>query len=554
MKKILLIAVCFFGLQTISESQTKNYWIVFKDKNYNSFTINEPQKFLSQRSIERRINQNIKITSHDLPLSDLYLNVLISNEINILKKSKWFNAVLVECDENKLQLIQSFNFVKSVKQINNDNLPLKQNKFELEEIFSPVSIHETTSNRTPIFNYGLSLNQANQIGADCMHANGYTGQGVVVAVLDAGFFNVNILPAFDSLRMNNQLLGCRDFVTGDTLVYEDNQHGMMVLSTMVGNIPGRIVGTAPKAKYWLLRTEEAATETIQEEINWLVGAEFADSVGADIINSSLGYSYFDNPADNHTYADMDGNTTIITNAADWAASKGIFVCSSAGNSAGPPWYKITAPADADSILTVGAVDSAGFATGFSSRGPTFDGRIKPNVAAKGYQSVIAAPWGDIQQGNGTSFSSPITAGAVACLRQANPTKTNMELLYAIQQSANQASSPDTLIGYGIPNFCIANSLLTSITENILTENLFDSYPNPFSSNLNISYYAFNSEKIKISFYDITGRLVLEQQFLPTPNALNTIELKGFEKINSGIYFITMSNSTSLITTKKIIKN
>lgn len=186
-----------------------------------------------------------------------------------------------------------------------------------------------------------------------MHNQGYAGQGMVIAVLDAGFYKADSLPAFDSLRTNNQILGCRDFVTGDTLVYEDYPHGMNVLSCMGGNIPGSLVGTAPKAKYWLLRTEDAWVETLQEEINWAVGEEFADSVGADVINSSLGYSNFDNPADSHTYADMDGNTTIISNAADFAVSKGIFVTTSAGNAGGPPWYKITAPADADSVLTVG---------------------------------------------------------------------------------------------------------------------------------------------------------------------------------------------------------
>ncbi len=552
MKKSILILFCIINLQSIIIAQNKIYWVELKDKNSNSFSVENPSEFLSERAIERREKHSIKITQQDLPVSISYINSVKNIGVVVKSKSKWFNAILIECDESKISSIQNLAFVKSIKEIKNTS-SISVDKFEIENNFSSNFSETNYFDRTNVYNYGLSFNQANQIGVDCMHNNGYNGQGVVIAVLDAGFFNVNLLSAFDSLRMNNQLLGCRDFVTGDTLVYEDNQHGMMVLSTMVGNIPGRIVGTAPKAKYWLLRTEDAATETLQEEINWVVGAEFADSVGADVINSSLGYSYFDNPADDHTYADMNGNTTIITKAADWAASKGIFVCSSAGNSAGWPWYKITAPADADSILTVGAVDSTGFVTGFSSRGPTFDGRIKPNVAAKGYQSVIAAPWGDIQQGNGTSFSSPITAGAVACLVQANPTKTNMELLYAIQQSANQATTPDTLIGYGIPNFCIANNILTSISENSANNFNVKVFPNPFSNEFTLDYYSQKNEKIKLELYDICGRKILEQDFVAHENNKNLFSLKSMEALNSGIYFVKTTNSTGQSLNIKIIK-
>lgn len=552
MKKSILILFCLIIFQSLIKAQNKIYWVELKDKNSNSFSIEKPSEFLSERAIERREKHSIKITKQDLPVSISYINSIKNIGVVVKSKSKWFNAILIECDESKISSIQNLAFVKSIKEIKSTS-SISVDKFEIENNFSSDFPETNYFDRTNVYNYGLSFNQANQIGVDCMHNSGYNGQGVVIAVLDAGFFNVNLLPAFDSLRMNNQLLGCRDFVTGDTLVYEDNQHGMMVLSTMVGNIPGRIVGTAPKAKYWLLRTEDAATETLQEEINWLVGAEFADSVGADVINSSLGYSYFDNSADDHTYADMNGNTTIITKAADWAASKGIFVCSSAGNSAGPPWHKITAPADADSILTVGAVDSAGFVTGFSSRGPTFDGRIKPNVAAKGYQSVIAAPWGDIQQGNGTSFSSPITSGAVACLVQANPTKTNMELLYAIQQSANQATMPDTLIGYGIPNFCIANNILTSISENSTSNFNVNVFPNPFSNELTLDYYSQKNEKIKVELFDVSGRKILEQQFVAHESSKVLFSLKSMEVLNSGIYFIKTTNSTSQSLNIKIIK-
>jgi len=385
-----------------------------------------------------------------------------------------------------------------------------------------------------------------------MHTQGYVGQGMVIAVLDAGFYKADSLPAFDSLRINNQILGCRDFVTGDTLVYEDYPHGMNVLSCMGGNIHGSLVGTAPKAKYWLLRTEDAWSETLQEEINWAVGAEFADSVGADVINSSLGYSNFDNPADSHTYADMDGNTTIISNAADFAVSKGIFVTTSAGNAGGPPWYKITAPADADSVLTVGAVDSVGVLAGFSSRGPTFDGRIKPNVVARGYQAAFASASGGITQGNGTSFSSPITAGAVACLWQAHPTKTNMEILSAIEQSASQSSNPDSLVGYGIPNFCTASAILTGIEENNNSINVFTLYPNPFINLITITCNNSQKQLVRVSLIDISGREVFVENKLLESNT-NTFTIKPETQLAKGLYILKIvSNSQS--SSIKVIKD
>lgn len=549
----LLFLLVVNGLTAFS--QQKKYLVYFTDKKYNNYSVDKPQKFLSLRAIERRTKQHVLITEQDLPVSDLYVTLIKSAGVQVISKSKWMNAILIaSSDDNQISEIRNYLFVKKIKEISSGASASGINKFETELLEPYLNEAFNPFERSDVYNYGLSRNQAEQINVICMHNNGYNGNGLIIAVLDAGFFNVNILPAFDSLRSHNQILGCRDFVTGDTMVYEDNQHGMMVLSSMGGNLPGRLVGTAPNAKYWLIRTEDAATESLQEEINWLVGAEFADSVGADIINSSLGYSTFDNSAENHTYADMDGNTTIVTKAADWAASKGIFVCSSAGNAAGYPWFKITAPADADSILTVGAVDSAGFVTGFSSRGPTFDGRIKPNVAAKGYQSVVAAPWGDILQGNGTSFSSPITAGAVACLWQANPSKTNMELVYAIQQSANQASAPDTLIGYGIPDFCLANTLLTDITQYERSSNVLAIYPNPFSSDFSIEYTPLQSEAARIEVIDISGRIIFSETNYFKSNDKNKITSSALNNSDAGMYFVKIINSKNEIISKKIIKN
>ena len=388
---------------------------------------------------------------------------------------------------------------------------------------------------------------------DCLHNLGFHGEGITVGFLDAGYYFVDTLPAFDSLFANNQILGTYDFVAHNTSVYEDFPHGMATLSCVAGNMPGQLIGTAPKAKFWLLRTEDAGSETLQEETNWLIGAEFADSVGVDVINSSLGYTTFDGGIGNHTYADMDGNTTIVTKAADWAASKGIFVNSSAGNSGGAPWYKITAPADADSILTVGAVDSLGDIVSFSSRGPSFDGRIKPNTAARGYAAVVSSPFGYVEWQSGTSFSSPITAGAVACLWQAHPTATNMQMLMAIEQSASQYFFPDSMMGYGIPNFCIAHIILTDILSvgNLQAQNQWLSvFPNPSTDDFTVCFYSEKKQTIKISLHDISGREIINES--KAVNQKNNIFPLPNNDLSDGMYILSITTPEQTYF-KKLVK-
>ncbi len=555
MKKNLSLFLFLFLFQ-FSFSQTKtNYWIIFKDKNGSPYSLTKPSEYLSPKAIERRAKQNIPVSLSDLPVNPNYVDALKSIGVSIINQSKWFNAILISTvDANKIAAINALPFVKGVRSISISQQSKLNTKFETESnsevIQNEKSVASTSSTS---LDYGLSFKQANQIGVDCLHDLGFQGQGMTIAVLDAGFLNANVLPAFDSLHIHNQILGCRDFVVGDTLVYEDYPHGMNVLSCMGGNLPGRIVGTSPKAKFWLLRTEDAWTESLQEEINWLVGAEFADSVGADLITSSLGYNIFDNPADSHTYADMDGNTTIVTKAADWAVSKGLFVVIAAGNAGGPSWYKITAPGDADSVLTIGAIDSLGYVAGFSSRGPTYDGRIKPNTVARGVAAIVASTSGDVAAENGTSFSTPITAGAVACLWQANPTRTNMEILYAIEQSASQYLLPDTIKGYGIPNFCTANQLLAGIDENKFNNENLKVYPNPFTSTFEISFYSDKKQIVEIELYDISGRKLISQMKQLNANINNHFSITEMEGLSNGIYIVQL-RTTDRSYFKKIIKN
>lgn len=554
-KNISFLALSFFIHLSFAQTKT-NYFVIFKDKKNSPFEISNPSAFLSEKAVARRTKQHIEIKESDLPVNANYIRAVENFGCKIISQSKWYNAIsITNLDANKISEIKKLSFVKEIQTIIIPTSSSVPSKFMIENTSLNKPIEKKKSVKVFGLNYGLSFNQANQINIDCMHAMGYQGQGMTIAMLDAGFYKVDSLPAFDSVRMSGRILGCRDFASGifgDTTVYEDYPHGMNTLSCIVGNLPGRIIGTAPQAKVWLLRTEDAATETMQEEINWLVGAEFADSVGADVINSSLGYNLFDGGIGNHTYADMDGNTTIITKAADWAASVGIFVCSSAGNSAGPPWYKITAPADADSILTVGAVDSTGAVAGFSSRGYTFDGRIKPNVAARGVQAIVAFQLGDVISASGTSFSSPITAGAVACLWQANPSKTNMEVLLAIEQSANQFSNPDSLTGYGIPDFCLASNLLVGIFEKGNCVESINVYPNPFSSSFDIQYYSFKNQTLTIELNDLEGRKVYSASKELTAGITNFIKGVNLEKSAAGLYILKLQTSEKLCY-KKIVK-
>jgi hypothetical protein len=371
---------------------------------------------------------------------------------------------------------------------------------------------------------------------------------MTIAVIDAGFNSVDIMPCFDQLRAGNQILGTRDFAVPGNNVYATsmNSHGTKVLSCMAANVSGQMVGTAPGADYWLLRSEVAESESVIEEYYWLSAAEFADSVGADLINSSLGYTTFDDAGTNHTYANMDGNTTVITRAADKAAAKGILVVNSAGNSGGAGWWYIGAPADADSVFTIGAVDASGKRASFSSVGPTYDRRIKPTVAAQGQSAAVYGPSG-LAAANGTSFSSPIICGMTACLWQAWPNLTNMQIIDVIKATASQASSPDSLLGWGIPDYSQAVLLPTKIhTEK---SEAFTVYPNPVTDHLTIVLPAQVSAKFEVAICDLQGRKVKTYQ--AEANGQKVIQLNGLGFLSPGIYMIRIKDEFTSYTQKII---
>jgi serine protease AprX len=554
MKKLysILLMVIIMTSQSVAQSR---YVIFFTDKNNSPYSVSSPSAFLSTRAIDRRANQGIAVTPHDFPVNPVYVTGLLNAGAQVINTSRWFNSATVLInDPAVLGTILTLPYVSDWKIIGRtaSGTPVPS-KFSDETLISKAPVSATPF-KTSAFNYGSSYNQVAMLKGDIMHQNGYTGEGMVIAVLDAGFPGVDNLPAFDSLRNNNRILSTWDFVDNNDMVYDDHYHGTMVLSVIGGNIPGELIGTAPHASFHLLRPEDAPTEYIIEEYNWASAAEYADSVGADIINSSLGYTRFDDPNQDHSFADLDGNTTPITRAADMAASKGMVVCNSAGNEGNSPWFRISAPADADSILAVGAVDASSTYVTFSGKGPSYDGRVKPDIAAQGQQTLAANPWGggNVVPANGTSFSSPLIAGMVATLWQCNPNATNMEIINAIRQSASQANNPDSLLGYGIPDFPMACMLLAGLNPGTaLNSDMLFVEGNPFTNQLNFSVFTTMQQNANILVTDLLGKVVYDSKHPILVLTKNQISVSA-ESFSKGIYLLEVTTENKRLV-RKVIK-
>lgn len=445
-KFISLFLVVFFT--TLLNAQVKvhsdYYAVYFKDKVGTPYSIDKPEEFLSKKAIERREKFDIPINNQDLPVSPKYVKSLEDAGFDVIKTSKWLNCAIISVDDSKMfAKLSEMDFVKMKPEPQPKNYTYKPYKYKKTKIKPPKEENK--------YDYGRATTQNEMLNIQALHNMGYTGKGVTMAILDGGFFHVDELPAFEKLWENNQIKGWYDFVDMDTTIFDGGTHGMMVLSTIGGNTE-KLVGTAPDAEFWLFVTEDGDSEYPIEEYNYVIAAEKADSIGCDIIHASLGYSDFDDDDLDYTYETLDGNTAISTIGADIAASKGILVTTSAGNEGNDPWKYISAPADADSCLSVGAVTYKGGYGYFSSQGPTFDGRVKPDVCAQGVSSTVQRSSGRIGTADGTSFSGPIMSGAVACLVQAYPDKSNMEIIEAIIRISSQAKEPDEKLGYGIPDF------------------------------------------------------------------------------------------------------
>lgn len=543
-RKLLLLAI--WGLAALNPSQAQvapgKYVAWLTDKNNNPFTLNDPNAFLSQRSLDRRQRYGIALDWYDLPVTPSYISQIKSVGVNVLHASKWMNFVLFETTDTSLvSQVTQLPFVAKIEKVKRKAFSKKPSSGmqSLDNMpFTDIAARPESSylKNSAIFDYGGGTNQVQMIKVNILHEQGYTGKGMLIALLDAGYASADQLPALDSLFESGRLLGTRDFVLPGNNIFDPsiNGHGTMVLSTMAALQPGTLVGTAPHASYFLIRTEDASTEYIVEEYNWVSGAELADSLGADIINSSLGYTEFDDPSQNHTYQNMDGNTAIATLGADRAASRGILVVNSAGNSGSSPWFYIGSPADGDSVFTIGAVDALGNYASFSSKGPSYDKRIKPNIATQGQGTAFIAPWGGLSYGNGTSFSSPIAAGSMACLWQAHPDLNNMRLMDVVMQTASQANSPDSLLGYGIPDFAAAHASLSTGRNDLASKNVFTVYPNPFTDELLIQSHNPVQKPISVILYDVKGSLILSTTWQPQHSLYL---LKGLEHLEKGFYLL-----------------
>lgn len=444
----MCVWMCAFTVTVTAGTTLYRYRVQLRDKSQTTYSLNRPEEFLSSRSLERRTRQGLEVDSTDLPVCEAYIHCLEGQGGKFVSASKWNNTVLMQTDdEQAAERFLANPFVASVRKVwvspDSVSAPPSDRKKGIDNKWNRVDDE-----------YGLAAKQIRMHCGDSLHHAGFRGEGMEIAVIDAGYYNADAMKIFRKVHV----LGTHDFVDSQSDIYAEQEHGMKVLSCMAANEPHVMVGTAPGADYWLLRTEDNDSEQLVEEDNWAAAVEFADSVGADIVNTSLGYFSFDDPADNHTYQELDGHASLITASASLAADKGMLVVCSAGNTGASTWKKITPPADAVNVLTVGAVDSTGVNAPFSSVGNTADNRIKPDIMSMGVYTAVTDKNGGIIHANGTSFASPVFCGLAACLWQACPWLTVRQLIEIIHQASDRSEHPDNIYGYGVTNIWKAYQL------------------------------------------------------------------------------------------------
>jgi serine protease AprX len=526
---IFLVASC---IPLFGQTNQYRYVIFLSDKNGSPYNLAEPQAFLSEAAVARRLQYNIPIQKNDLPVVESYINQLIGKGLTVLSTSKWLNAVLVESATpiNESQL-EANAFINDVMFVAVSNIVGRKQKTSVSVSNMVV---QTNTNRT----YGLALEQINMLNGQFLHQNGFSGEDMIIAVLDAGFKHVDELSAFDALRNENRILATKDFVDYDEHVYHSSTHGMSVLSTMTASLDFNFLGTAPKAKYILIRTEDSESEQLIEEFNYVLGLEYADQMGAMVVNTSLGYTYFNDSTMNHAPEDLNGDQLIASVGADIAASKGMLIVNSAGNKGNSEWKYISMPSDGDSVLAVGAVNRSEFKSNFSGFGYEESEQIKPNVMALGEEVAVIRPDGTIGQANGTSFSSPIIAGLAACLWQSFPEMNNMTIINAIQESSSQYRSPDYEKGYGIPDFQAAFSLLYQKRFNLNTNSSqILIFPNPFNNHITLTLPEEINQPFLVTLYNEMGQQFLNETIEPGNRKTVDIYFDNITTLNKGLYFL-----------------
>jgi len=570
-KYYLLIVLCGLVFSFTANAQYSRYIIRLKDKKGSPYSLASPSAYLSAKAIARRTNHKLVTDSTDLPVIKSYVDSIraVPNVI-VLNTSKWLNQVCIKTTDPTAALaaINAFSFVKSsspiaVRTIRPSAGPSpKADEFNQQSVALRTNDIEGGSGIAGIqdfYNYGGNAGQVHIHEGEYLHNLGFHGEGMTIAILDGGFFNYLTNPALDSVRQAGQVLGTWDYVANEASVNEDNPHGGWCFSVIASNNPGKIVGTAPKAKFWLLRTEDVNSEYPVEEQNWVAAAEFADSAGADIITSSLGYSDFDDASFDHSYAQRDGKTSIISIAANMAVRKGMLVTNSAGNSGGlaTDGKFVICPADADSVLTIGATDVNGIIAPFSSWGPNGAGKQKPNVVSVGWNAVVANyNTGNPAFLNGTSFSNPNLCGLVACLWQAFPGFSNMEIFNALQRSATKYNTPDYQFGYGIPNMRLAyldlqQQQVAQNYQQVLGNNWIKAYPVPFSTVLNVLLKAPLTGNSTLRLVDMSGKTIEIKSTAVQEGSIYTLNFSKAKFLSKAVYTVQYSDGKNKVSLRVV---
>lgn len=533
---VLIISFCSTRGYSQSQEITFRYSVQFADKKNNPFSEYHPAAFLSPRALERRERMQIVTDSTDFPVTPLYLKTIVDLGCQVTVVSKWLNAIVIQVvDTGIVNTVRQLPFVNEVK------LVARYAQTPITSVRRPFQLGSQTSHVQTEASYGLAYRQIEMLNGIGLHRKGLNGTGVVIAVFDAGFRNADAHPGLKHLFTSNRILATRSFVSPGSSVFNNSNHGTQCLSVIANYAPMQMTGTAPGASFVLCHTEDADTEQLIEEFFWAAAAEYADSIGADVISSSVGYSTFDDSTQNHSYADLNGVTTPAALAATIAAQKGLVVCNSAGNLGNNAWYYISTPADAIGILAVGAVDADEEATDFSSHGYSVDGRVKPDVMAMGYRTIVANPSNmDYQMANGTSFACPAIAGMAACLLQAHNVHGE-DIVEAIKRSGDRFLSPDPQYGYGIPDFQLADLLLSNVALTDVTESSPLLFPNPFESSVSVVHYSNISETARVEIIDMVGRVkkISDYHLQQGYNQL----VSDFSLFPSGLYIIRVVTET-----------
>ncbi len=533
---IVLLLLFSISLSAQNPQQQYKFRVYLKDKGETGFSVSKPEKFLTSKAIERKKQQQVKIDETDFPISPDYFNLIISAGGKPVSHSKWFKTITVQLkDSAQIKDIVKLSFVDSAKYVWR-GIERNFHNSVRPRLGLPDCLEENGSENY----FGLTDEQFALHNAREMSLSGFTGKGINVAVIDAGFTNADVIPQFG--RIN--IIGFKSFVPeGD--IFASSDHGTKVFSTMAVNLPKIMMGSAPSTMYHLLRSEDSSSEFPVEEDYWVRAIEYADSIGTDLVNTSLGYTAFDDKSLNYKHEDLDGKTSFMSQAADKAYEKGMILVISAGNEGNKPWQKVSAPADAKNALTVGAVGTDSVIASFSSKGFTADNRVKPDIVSVGRGTVTIGYNGLVDYTNGTSLSSPFVAGLVASLWSIDPEMNRSDVLEIIKRSSDRYAKPDSVYGYGIPDFGKAMREVLgklNVNEKSVTEKYF-SITRPARDNylITLTEPDFSLDAYQVNLLDESGNLISQHKF---ENEILNISIPDeIRKTNKFVHFVFKSPYT-----------